>query len=176
MSRSLLEIGSVCRPHGLRGELRVKLHDPSSDALDVVEHLWTEKDHETPQQWRLKWCRGEANGFYVVAVDGIADRTAAEALTRQKLLADRAELPKLDAGEFYLADLPGSEVQTVTGERVGVVAEVLGTGAQPQLLIERIDRDAALVPIVPEIFTSYDAERRVVLIDPPAGLLDLDLT
>ncbi len=176
MSRSLLEIGSVCRPHGLRGELRVKLHDPSSDALDVVEHLWTEKDHETPQQWRLKWCRGEANGFYVVAVDGIADRTAAEALTRQKLLADRAELPKLDAGEFYLADLPGCEVQTVTGERVGVVAEVLGTGAQPQLLIERIDRDAALVPIVPEIFTSYDAERRVVLIDPPAGLLDLDLT
>ena len=176
MSRSLLEIGSVCRPHGLRGELRVKLHDPSSDALDVVEHLWTEKDHETPQQWRLKWCRGEANGFYVVAVDGIADRTAAEALTRQKLLADRAELPKLDAGEFYLADLPGCEVHTVTGERVGVVAEVLGTGAQPQLLIERIDRDAALVPIVPEIFTSYDAERRVVLIDPPAGLLDLDLT
>jgi len=176
MSRSLLEIGSVCRPHGLRGELRVKLHDPSSDALDVVEHLWTEKDHETPQQWRLKWCRGEANGFYVVAVDGIADRTAAEALTRQKLLADRAELPKLDAGEFYLADLPGCEVQTVTGERVGVVAEVLGTGAQPQLLIERIDRDAALVPIVPEIFTSYDAERRVVLIDPTAGLLDLDLT
>ena len=176
MSRSLLEIGSVCRPHGLRGELRVKLHDPSSDALDVVEHLWTEKDHETPQQWRLKWCRGEANGFYVVAVDGIADRTAAESLTRQKLLADRAELPKLDAGEFYLADLPGCEVHTVTGERVGVVAEVLGTGAQPQLLIERIDRDAALVPIVPEIFTSYDAERRVVLIDPPAGLLDLDLT
>ena len=46
MSRSLLEIGSVCRPHGLRGELRVKLHDPSSDVFDVVEHIWTEKDRE----------------------------------------------------------------------------------------------------------------------------------
>ena len=96
MSRSLLEIGTVCRPHGLRGELRVKLHDPSSDALSVIEHLWTEKDREQPQQWHVKWCRGEANGFFVVAVDGIGDRTAAEALTRQKLLADRAELPNLD--------------------------------------------------------------------------------
>jgi 16S rRNA processing protein RimM len=176
MSRSLLEIGSVCRPHGLRGELRVKLHDPSSDALDVVEHIWTEKDREQPQQWRVKWCRGEANGFYVVAVDGIADRTAAESLTLQRLLADRAELPTLDAGEFYLADLPGCEVQTVTGELVGVVSEVLGSGAQPQLLIKRPERDSAMVPIVPEIFTSYDAERQIILIDPPAGLLDLDRT
>ena len=107
MSRSLLEIGSVCRPHGLRGELRVKLHDPSSDALDVVEHLWTEKDREKPQQWRVKWCRGEANGFYVVAVDGIADRTAAESFTGQKIIADRAETPKIDAGEGLCARLPG---------------------------------------------------------------------
>lgn len=175
MSRSLLEIGTVCRPHGLRGELRVKLHDPGSAALDVVEHLWTEKDRDPPKQWRVKWCRGETNGFFIVCVDGIGDRTAAEALTRQKLLADRAELPELESGEFYLADLPGCEVQTVAGERVGIVAEVLGFGAQPQLVIERSDRDAALIPIVPEIFKSYDAECRLVVIEPPAGLLDLDL-
>ena len=57
-----------------------------------------------------------------------------------------------------------------------MVSEVLGSGAQPQLLIKRPERDSAMVPIVPEIFTSYDAERQIILIDPPAGLLDLDRT
>lgn len=174
MSHSLLEIGSICRPHGLRGELRVKLHDPGSDALDVIEHIWTEKDCEAPRKWRLKSFRGEANGFFVLAVDGISDRTAAEALTRQKLLADREELPELESDEFYLVDLIGCEVQTISGERIGVVSEILSFGVQPQLSITREDRESALVPVVPEIFISYDAARRLIAIDPPAGLLDLD--
>ncbi|MBL8633548.1 MAG: 16S rRNA processing protein RimM [Myxococcales bacterium] len=175
MSRSLLEIGSVCRPHGLRGELRVKLHDPGSDALDAIEHIWTEKDSEAPQMWRLKSFRGEANGFFVLTVDGISDRTAAEALTRQKLLAARDELPALESDEFYLVDLIGCEVQTVSGERVGIISEILNFGAQPQLSIARDERESALVPIVTNIFISYDSERRLVVVDPPVGLLDIDL-
>lgn len=174
MSRHLLEIGSVCRPHGLRGELRVKLHDPTSSALEAAKHLWTVKDKEPARQWRVKWCRGESGGFHIVCVDGVTDRTMAESLTRQKVLIDRVELPKLEPGEFYLADLPGSEVKTADGEHVGVVAEVMSIGAQAQLVIHRLDREPAWVPIVPEILTGYDAERRLVVIEPPAGLLDLD--
>jgi len=174
MASALLEIGTVCRPHGLRGELRVKLHDPGSSALEAVRVLWTEKDSEHPQKWSVKWCRGESNGFFIVAVDGIIDRTAAEALTRHKLLVARNELPALEPGEFYLADLPGCEAQLGDGTRVGIVTDVVGFGAQPQLLIERPDRAPALVPIVDEILTAYDPERRLVVIAPPDGLLDLD--
>ncbi|HNI59390.1 MAG TPA: ribosome maturation factor RimM [Pseudomonadota bacterium] len=174
MSRTLLEIGAVCRPHGLRGELRVKLHDPASNALDMATHLWTEKEAERPKQWQITSCRGESNGFFVVSVSGIADRTAAEALTRQKLLMERADLPELEPGEFYLADLPGCEVLTTDGERVGVVQEVMTVGAQPQLVIARPPRESALIPAIPEFLASFDADRRQVVISPPAGLLDLD--
>lgn len=174
MSRELLEIGAVCRPHGLRGELRVKLHDPASSALAVAEHLWTEKESEGPKQWRLTSCRGETNGFYVVSLDGISDRTAAEGLTRQKLLMKRSALGELDPGEFYLADLVGCDVVTTDGERIGVVSEVMSFGAQPQLVIARPPRESALVPTVPAFLSSFDPERRLLTIDAPAGLLDLD--
>lgn len=175
MSRALLEIGAVCRPHGLRGELRVKLHDPASAALDAATHLWTEKSPAPPKQWRIQSCRGEANGFFVLSVEGISDRTAAEAITRQKLLIERAELPALEPGEFYLADLLGYEVLTTDGERVGVVQEVMNFGAQPQLVVARPPRESALIPCIPEFLASFDSERRQVVISPPAGLLDLDL-
>lgn len=174
MSRELLEIGAVCRPHGLRGELRVKLHDPASSALSVAEHLWTEKPPEGPRRWQLTSCRGEPNGFYVVSLAGVADRTAAEALTRQKLLMERSELPALDPGEFYLADLVGCEVVTMSGERIGVIAEVLSFGAQPQLVIARPPRESALVPAIPEFLSSFDPARRLLTVDVPVGLLDLD--
>ena len=35
-----VEIGFVARAHGIRGEVRVHLHNPASTALDDAEVLW----------------------------------------------------------------------------------------------------------------------------------------
>ncbi|HMU38192.1 MAG TPA: ribosome maturation factor RimM [Pseudomonadota bacterium] len=176
MSSHLLELGVVCRPHGLRGELRVKLHNAASTTLESAAHVWTQKPSEPPQAWPLERCRGESQGFFVLSVDGIADRTTAEQLTGARLLVSKAELPDLEADEFYLSDLLGCEVVTSAGEKIGVAREILSLGAQPQLVIERPPRESALLPVIPEFVSSFDAERRVIVVTPPDGLFDLDMT
>jgi 16S rRNA processing protein RimM len=86
---------------------------------------------------------------------------------------DSDDLPPIDEPDtYYDHQLEGLHVRTTTGQDVGVVAEVLHTAAG-ELLAVRGDSGEVLVPFVTAIVTSVSLEDRLVEIDPPEGLLDL---
>jgi len=181
MSTELLQIGAVCRPHGLRGEIRVRLHDPDSLALEGLQRLFigpdssdVRSDNATVRGFCVAAARRLADGFYLLTLDGLRDRTGAEGLRGQRLYARRAELPQLGAHEVYLADLIGCQVVDIRGQEVGVAKEVHDIAGNPLLVVSRQQRAEALVPLVPQILVEVDLAARILRIDPPEGLLDLD--
>ncbi len=76
--------------------------------------------------------------------------------------------------EVYVSDLVGCRVLTRDGSEVGIATEVQDFGGSPLLVVRRPQRPDALVPLVPEILLSVDLAGKVVQIDPPEGLLELD--
>jgi 16S rRNA processing protein RimM len=181
MPMELLQIGVVCRPHGLRGELRVRLHDPASTALEGLVELWTGSDagDAVPdgaglRKWRVKTARPQNEGFYLLTLEGLADRSGADGMRGQVLYAPREALPQLDDDEFYLADLVGCRVVDLSGQEIGLATAVQDIAGNPLLVVQRSQRAEALIPLVPQILVEVDLERRVLHIDPPEGLLDLD--
>jgi len=89
--------------------------------------------------------------------------------------------PATDPDEFHDYELIGLDVLTVAGEPVGVVADVLHQG-QDLLVIQPSgspsaapgpERDPILVPFVAAIVPEVDVKAGRLIIDPPAGLLDL---
>lgn len=182
MSYKLLQIGAICRPHGLRGELRVRLHDPSSQALLALKRLWTGPDRGDVSVdeaglsgWKVHTVRQLGDGYYLLTLHGISDRSGAEALRAQRLYAERGDLPALVDGEIYVADLIGCKVVDLEGHDIGTAREVQDIAGNSLLLVERPSRDAVLVPLVPQILIDVDLQASVVRIDPPEGLLDLDI-
>lgn len=182
MPCELLQIGAVCRPHALRGELRVRLHDPASSALDGLQQLWlgadvgeTLHDDAGLRSFRVASARRLDEGFYLLTLDGVSDRTGSEALRGQVIYARREDLPELDEDEVYLADLIGCRVIDASGTPIGVATAVQDIAGSTLLVVQRPQRAEALVPLVPEILLEADMENRVLRIDPPEGLLDLDL-
>jgi 16S rRNA processing protein RimM len=158
------------------------LHDPGSQALDGLRRLWLGRDagdavtsEEGLREWRVREARRLEGGFYLLSLDGLCDRTGAEGLRGQCLYADRAELPLLGEDEIYLADLIGCRVVDLAGQEVGVAREAQHVAGNPLLVVERPRRADALVPMVPAILIDVDLVRRLVRIDPPEGLLDLDV-
>ena len=107
------------------------------------------------------------------AANVVPDRTAAETL-RNSLLAVEVtpeERPE-DPEEFYDHQLVGLAVHPVDGARVGVVAEVLHSGAQDVLVVRRDDGREAMVPFVAALVPEVDlAAGRILVADRP-GLLD----
>ena len=92
----------------------------------------------------------------------IADRTAAEALRGTYLTVARDDLPPLEEGEYYHADLLGLPVVTPDGAAIGTVVEVENFGAGDVIEVERLDGKRFMAPMRPEAVPDWSTERLVI--------------
>lgn len=130
MSAQLVALGLVGAPHGLQGELRVKLHNPSSNLLSERDRVWlrtagTGEGGAPPREARVRSCRRSGVDYVLLALDGIDSREAAQTLRGFELCVPRSELPPLAEGEHYLVDLIGLRVVHADGTALGTVEAAL---------------------------------------------------
>lgn len=106
-------------------------------------------DNAEPSAWqayKLAGCRAHGKGW-IAAFDGVTDRTAAEALTRQFIAAPREAMPDTAADEYYWGDLIGLRVENEAGEALGKVTSLLSAGAHDVIQVADGD-DEHLIPFV----------------------------
>jgi len=166
-------VGAIAGVRGVRGEVRIKSFTADPRAIANYGDLYG-GDGERRFKIRIK---GEARGLLIAAIDGIADRDAAEALKGTRLYVSRRVLPAADEDEYYHVDLIGLRAEFVDG-RVGTVHLVhdFGAGAVLEITaLEGSDGDAGasvLVPFTKAAVPLVDMPGGRVVIDPPPGLLD----
>ncbi|MEU7917124.1 ribosome maturation factor RimM [Micromonospora zamorensis] len=113
-------------------------------------------------------------GRVLIAFAGIPDRNTAEALRGTLLVVDSADVtPPDDPEEFHDHQLVGLAVVTPTGERLGEVARIDHAPSSDLLVLRRPEGRTALIPFVRAIVPEVDLAGGRVIVDPPAGLLDL---
>ncbi|MCK0175079.1 MULTISPECIES: ribosome maturation factor RimM [Mycobacteriaceae] len=171
-----LVVGRVVKAHGVTGELviDVRTDDPEGRFTPGAELRGRQPKAGTEQRYVVESVRPHG-GRLLVRVDGVADRTAADALRGTLFVVDTAELPPIeDPDEFYDHQLEGLAVRTVGGDEVGVVAEVLHTAAGELLSVKTPDGAEVLVPFVNAIVPRVSLADGLVEIDPPDGLLNLE--
>lgn len=171
-----LVVGRIAKAHGVTGELVVDVRTDDPDERFAPGNRVTLK---APRGGAAREVTVESarphGGRLLVRLEGIADRDAAEALRGGLFIVDSADLPPIDdPDEFYDHQLEGLTVRTVDGREVGSVAEVLHTAGGELLSVRTPSGAEVLVPFVGAIVTSVSLADRVVEIDPPEGLLDLD--
>jgi 16S rRNA processing protein RimM len=169
----LVAVGEVLRPHGLRGEVRVRpLTDRPEERfggpLECV--LWDPAAGQR-RPCRITSCRFDGMGL-LVRIEGVESPEAAAPLAGRLLAVSRERVLPTAEGHFYPWQLEGARVVTADGRPVGVFA-----GVEPGTLQARwVVVDGArewLIPAVPEIVREVSVEAQRIVIDPPEGLLDL---
>jgi 16S rRNA processing protein RimM len=103
-------------------------------------------------------------------LEGVRTRAEAEQLRGQAVLVDAAELPSLDADEYYWHDILGMRVVTEDGENVGTITEIFPTGSNDVYVVRQGKREV-LIPAIKEVVVSIDTKSRRMVIRP---LLDED--
>jgi 16S rRNA processing protein RimM len=173
-----LVVGRVAKSHGIKGEIVVEVRtDEPEDRFAVGAVLRGHKPREqTVSTYTVEAAR-DHSGRLLLRLEGVSDRTAADALRGTLFVIDSAELePSDDPDEFYDHELEGLSVRLADGTEVGTVIEVLHSAAGELLSIRRAGDQSGelLVPFVAAIVTSVSVADGVALIDPPEGLLDPD--
>lgn len=160
-------MGVVTGSRGLKGELRVKAFCANPDALFDYGPLTDEKGKGS----FTGRTTGEAKGQLLVRLDGVRDRTQADAIKGQKLYVARDALPEPEEDEYYYSDLVGLKAELVDGEELGVIHWVLEAGAGASLEVET-DTGTVMVPFTKAAVPVVDIKGGKVVVDPPDGLLD----
>lgn len=163
----MVVLGRVVAPFGVHGWL--KIHPFGDDPLSwrAMPQWWLGRDPDRDEGWTaygLKACRAHGAGL-IVQLEGVPDRSAAEALEGLYVGAPRAALPATGRDEYYWADLVGLQVVNLQGEPLGVVEELISTGAHEVLSLRDDENIRRLLPFVAQVVKSVDLGERRIQVD-----------
>ena len=133
-------LAAVAGAHGIKGELRLKLFADSVASLKAHSTVYVGGELRQIRELR------DANKTAIARLDGITDRTAAEALRGTLIEVDRAALPALENGEYYHADLVGLPCVGPAGEALGIVAGIENFGAGDLIEVLLLNGRRSLIP------------------------------
>lgn len=155
-------LGEIASAFGVQGWVKVYSYtDPIGNILRYTP--WFLDDGNQIRE--IKLLGGKQQGSSIVALfEGINDRDAAALMRGRKIWVPRDRLPQPAPGEYYWSDLTGLKVKTLENVELGVITEMMATGANDVMVI-RGEREH-LVPFVKDRF--------VMRVDVDAGELIVD--
>lgn len=178
MVEELLEVGRIVAAQGLRGELRVNPLSDFPERFTRPGPRWLRSRQGAVQETQLQSGRQlPGKELFVIRLEGVDDRAAAEALVGQELLVSAADRPRLAPGEFHLLDLLGLEVRLLESEAkgppIGRVRDLIHAG-NDLLEVELEDGGRSLlIPFVQAIVPRVELAEGWIGLTPPPGLLEL---
>jgi 16S rRNA processing protein RimM len=172
MTDDWVTVGIIVRPHGHRGAVMVV---PQTDFAAErfrpgAELYWRRDDKDSIV--RVTDSR-EYKGRWVITLDSVASMNEAELLRGVELRVPTGKRHALNEREYYVHDLEGCAVVTPAGETVGTVTGIqFGSGAPLLSIVD--ERGEVLVPMVEGICREIDLAGKRIVVDPPAGLIELN--
>ncbi|WP_095011317.1 ribosome maturation factor RimM [Tsuneonella mangrovi] len=149
-------LAAVTGAHGVAGEVRLKLFGEGAAALSRYTSF-------NDGALTLKKVRDDGKGGAIARFAEVASRNDAEALRGTQLTVPRGEMPPLEQGEYYYADLIGLPAVSDAGDPLGAVVSVENFGATDILEIERPDGKRFMVPLTDEAVPEWNSERVVIV-------------
>ncbi len=165
----LVAIARVVKPRGLRGEcvadILTDFPERFADTAEVIA-----RSAGGDRQLTIRSVRFDKDRV-LIKFDGVDDIDSAEQLRNAEICVPETDAVELEDDEFFDWELEGCRVETVAGETIGTVRELMRTGATEILVVAGVAKEY-LVPFAETICVGVDVENKMITIDPPEGLLD----
>ena len=154
-------LAEVARPHGVRGEVRVKMYNSDSELLPSLPEVLVRGPDGAERTVRLQSVRGADAGYLLAKLEGVDDRDTAESFRGAQLCARRDAFPPVEEGEFYACDVVGARLFGPDGE-LGIV-EDLTTYPTADVLVGRLSGGSRCeIPLVEDYIAEIDTAARHV--------------
>lgn len=160
----LIKIAKIVSAHGLNGE--VKIFPYTDDLSNFKEYKQIYIDGEELEIVSQKI----ASKFIVLKLKGFDYIDDVKRLIDKDVFIDKAQMPSLDEGEYYIHELIAMEVYSEADELIGTVKDVMETSANHVLVVDH-DGKEALIPFVKAFIKELDLKRRKIKVKLIEGIL-----
>jgi len=159
-----LVVGFLRRPHGVKGEILMDVHTDFPERLKTGLTVFVGNEY---QPMVLASRRPHAAGL-LVRFHGIKTPEEAGLYRNTWVYVPAANRPELPEGEYYHHQLLGLNVITDEGVDLGVLVDILETGANDVYVVREADGKETLLPAIPSVILDIriaDRQIRVHLLD-----------
>lgn len=166
----ILQVGVVTSPHGIAGEVKVfPTTDDPKRFKRLREVLLDAGGEKTAVEIEgVKFFKK----LVILKLKGVDSRDAAERLRQKSLYVTRQNAVKLKRDEYFIADLIGLRVIDENGEELGVLKDVIETGANDVYAVDMPDGRELLLPAIKQCILQVEPEEGFVRVHVLEGLLD----
>ena len=161
-----LVVGHLQRPHGIKGEIAMKVLTDFPERLRMGKTVLVGEDHHAMKIEHLRW----KQDLMLIQFEGVVDREMASRLTNLDVFVSSEKIPKLPEGEYYHHELLGLQVyqeQVLLGE----LSEILVTGANDVYVIRQNEGREFLLPALQSVIVAVDLENGCMEVVIPEGLI-----
>lgn len=155
-------VGRVSSPHGVRGDIKVAPLTDFPERFEPRAIVWL-----NGQPLRIERSRWQGR-LVVLKLEGIDDRTAAEAIREQELFVPELAVIE-EEGVFYQHDIIGLAAFDLEGNELGKVADIFSTGSTDVYVIEG-SRGQLLLPALDDVIREIDLEKKRITVELMEGL------
>jgi len=169
----LVMIGEIAKAHGIRGEVKVYSYSERPDNFKLYKKVILKRPAESRvETYNVVRCR-EQGKLAILELEGIASRSAAEALQGSTLWLHKADLPDLDSDEYYWHRMKGLSVITESGRELGKVTNLFSTPAH-DIMVVTGGGNEYMIPLKGDIIRKIDEQGKKIIISPLPGLLEIN--
>ncbi len=164
------KIGIITSSHGVRGEMKVFPTTDDTRRFKKCREVYVE-DKTGLVMYEVESARVSPDKV-LLKLKGIDTPEEAVKLRQRGIFVDREHAVKLSKDEYFIADLIGLEVRNEDGDRIGVIEEVLPTGANDVYQIAMDDGRELLLPAIKDCILEVNVEQGFMRVHVLDGLLD----
>ena len=166
----LVAIARIIKSRGLRGELSAEILTDFPERFGETENIVAVLPDGERRELKIDGFRFQ-NDRILLKFGSVDSIETAETLRGADICVPETEAVALDDGEFFDWQLENCAVETVEGEKIGIVKELMRTGGT-EILVVTGDAKEYLIPFAETICVDVDVENKLIKVDAPEGLLD----
>jgi 16S rRNA processing protein RimM len=159
---AFLVLGKLRRAHGIRGEIALEVFTRMPELLGVNRVVYVGDSYLPYRIENTRW----KQELLILKFVGIDDRTAASQLTNLLIFTHTDQLPVLPAGDYYFHELIGLEVFDTDERYLGILTEILETGANDVYLVKDAEGGEVLIAAVEEHIVEIDLDAGKMIVSP----------
>jgi 16S rRNA processing protein RimM len=169
---SLVVVAKAVKARGLKGEIVASLLTDFPERFKSIQQLiaLSPTGEQRVVQLEGYWFHQDRVVLKLAECDSVE---AAKSWVGYEFAVPEADRVPLPEDYFYHWELEGCAVETVGGNNIGKVREVMRTGGVEMLVVTDESGRDYLVPMAASIVIDIDTARKLIVIDPPEGLLEL---
>lgn len=167
LTEQYISIGKIVNTQGNRGELRIYPLTDFPERFLNMEKVLVELQGKT-RYYHMESARLYKK-FVIIKFRETADMTAAEKLKGGLLKVTREELVELPRDNYYIFDLIGLAVFNEAGDNLGVLEEVIHTGANDVYVVDRKEGPPLLVPALKSVVREIDLPGKRMVVEMPGA-------